>query len=531
MFIAAAFVSVGVGSKHPFRLDTISAMAARRRFGRYEVIRELGRGGMASVYLARDPQIGRNVAIKVMNSAFAADADFKRRFEREARAVAQLEHPAIVPLYDHGTHRGSLFIVFRYMEGGSLADRIRMHGPLAVDDVIAIARRLGSALDYAHGRGIIHRDLKPANVLFDADGEAWLADFGIAAFAEQTSSLTAGGWIGSPPYMSPEQASGAAVTPASDIYSLAVTVFEALTGRLPFASDSTLALLMKHLREPPPDVSRFRPGTPMAVSIAVTRAMAKMASARWPSATAFADALAGRTVEAATDPANPYIAERSYVTFAPTIAAKGLKMTGPGFRRRWQLGILGLLALVATGGGTVAAIAHLAGETMTANRAQAPGSGAADMPIEAPSATPGATLERCASTPPTQTPTLTSTPTPTPTATPTPTVIPPTATPTRSPVARSATTTRTLPPPPVPGGLPTARPTAETVQNEVLVTWSYCDVRSVRVNSDEYAVDGGCGGSFWHYFTCEVGDTVTLDVRYYDFWTLIAEESIELVCS
>lgn len=250
-------------------------MPPPERFGRYEVVRELGRGGMAVVYLARDPRVGREVAIKVISADLAGNAEFRRRFDREAQALARLEHSAIVPLYDHGEEDGTPYLVFRYMEGGSLAQRIGKQGALPLEDVAAIARRVGAALDYAHAQGVIHRDIKPANILFDRNGEAWLGDFGISLAAERTSALTSAAWIGSPAYMSPEQANGDPATAASDIYSLGCTLFEAVTGRPPFAAEKPVALLLKHLQEPAPKASSVSRNVPDEVDRALLRAMAK----------------------------------------------------------------------------------------------------------------------------------------------------------------------------------------------------------------------------------------------------------------
>lgn len=185
--------------------------------GRYEINRELGRGGMASVFEANDPRFGRSVAVKVLPREMLFDPAFRARFDREARTVAMLEHSGIVPVHDYGEQDGQPFIVMRYMPGGSLADRLK-NGPLPIRAMADIFARIGPAIDYAHAQGVVHRDLKPANILFDNAGEAYIADFGIAKISE--SSATPGltqGVIGTPAYMSPEQWEGKTVDGRTDL--------------------------------------------------------------------------------------------------------------------------------------------------------------------------------------------------------------------------------------------------------------------------------------------------------------------------
>ncbi|HUM67746.1 MAG TPA: serine/threonine-protein kinase [Chloroflexota bacterium] len=174
-----------------------------KSLGRYEIKSELGRGGMATVYLAHDPRFGRDVALKVINQALRDDPSLRGRFEREARTVATLEHSAIVPVYDFGEDDEQLYLVMRYMPGGSLADRIQSR-PFTPPELLPIFRRIGSALDHAHRQGVIHRDLKPGNILFDQYNNAFLSDFGIVKLTQETADLTGSGVIGTPAYMSPE---------------------------------------------------------------------------------------------------------------------------------------------------------------------------------------------------------------------------------------------------------------------------------------------------------------------------------------
>ena len=256
---------------------------AELRFGRYEIISELGRGGMATVYHAHDPRVRREVAIKVLPREFVHDPTFRARFQREAETIAALEHPAIVPVYDYGEENGQPYFVMRYMPGGSLAERIRQ-GPLSLAETNRILQRIAPALDEAHARGVIHRDLKPANILFDKNGEAYLSDFGIAKLAQASGTLTGSGVIGTPAYMSPEQASGGELDGRSDLYSLGVIVFEMLTGTQPYRADTPMGLAVKHLTEPVPCILEVRGDLPPDFDQVIARAMAKRREDRYATA-------------------------------------------------------------------------------------------------------------------------------------------------------------------------------------------------------------------------------------------------------
>jgi serine/threonine protein kinase len=213
--------------------------------GRYEVKNKLGRGGMATVYLAFDPRFKRDVAIKVLPHDLMLDQMFRDRFEREAMIIANLNHPAVVAVFDYGERDDQPYLVMQHMPSGTLADRIAQ-GPIAGSDCQAIIERIASALDRAHNKGVIHRDLKPANILFDEFGDAFLADFGIAKMVESSSTLTGSGLIGTPAYMSPEQVNGERTDIQSDIYSLGVITFEMLTGQQPFHADTPINTFAKN---------------------------------------------------------------------------------------------------------------------------------------------------------------------------------------------------------------------------------------------------------------------------------------------
>lgn len=254
---------------------------ALNKVGRYEIESELGRGGMAVVYLARDPIIGRKVAVKVLPRQFTHDPSFRARFKKEAEIVASLEHPAIVPVYDVGEQNGQPFIVMRYMPGGTLRDQIVAHGPLALETVAALVERLARALSAAHARGIFHRDLKPTNVLFDAHGVAYLADFGIAKLSDSSASLTGSGIIGTPAYMCPEQARGQPTDHRCDIYSLGIMTFEMITGRPPFEADTPIGLIYKQLTDDPPDLAAVYSAADPALDPVLRRVLSKEPTARY----------------------------------------------------------------------------------------------------------------------------------------------------------------------------------------------------------------------------------------------------------
>lgn len=263
--------------------------------GRYEVIQQLGQGGMAIVYLARDPSIKRQVAVKVLPRQFTHDPQFRTRFQREAEVIATLEHASIVPVYDFGEHEDQPFIVMRYMSGGTLGDRIA-EGALPVHEIASLFQRIGPAVDYAHSKGVIHRDIKPGNILFDSQGEASLSDFGIAKIAEATSAFTGtGNMIGTPSYMSPEQAQGEKnLTGATDIYSLGVVLFEALSGELPYHADTPMGVAIAHIQSPVPSLLERKPNLPPAFEGVIRKALDKDASRRFSSATALAQAIQDR---------------------------------------------------------------------------------------------------------------------------------------------------------------------------------------------------------------------------------------------
>jgi serine/threonine-protein kinase len=243
---------------------------------------------MSTVYRGFDEVLERTVAVKVMDRAVASDADQLERFRREARAVAQLNHPHIVTVIDAGEDDQMAYIVFEYVEGENLKDRLRREGPLPIPEAVAYAIEIARALSAAHHRQIVHRDVKPQNVLLDSEGSAKITDFGIARTLTEEGLTGDGRVLGTTDYVSPEQALGHQVTGQSDVYSLGVVLFEMLTGDVPFHGDSPVAVAMKHVREELPDVQRRRAHVSAALAAVVERATAKDLNVRYPDADALA---------------------------------------------------------------------------------------------------------------------------------------------------------------------------------------------------------------------------------------------------
>ncbi len=270
-----------------------------RTLGAYQVVEQIGAGGMGAVYKAYQPSMERHVAIKVLPDSLAQDAQFLQRFQREAKAIARLEHAHILPAYDYGQHEGVTYIVMRYIEGGTLKDRLA-RGPLSASEMVRVVEQIGSALDYAHRRGVIHRDVKPGNILLDAQGDAFLSDFGLARLvaASQQFTTTGGGAVGTPAYMSPEQGQGFKADHRSDIYSLGVVTYEMATGRAPYEAETPVALIFKHINEPVPRLRTRAPALPEMLEAVILKAMAKNPANRYQTAGEMAQDL-GSLVSAA----------------------------------------------------------------------------------------------------------------------------------------------------------------------------------------------------------------------------------------
>jgi serine/threonine protein kinase len=441
--------------------------------GKYEIKGEIGRGGMGSVLLGYDPLLDRQVAIKVLAPHLVWETEFVERFLREARAAARLKHPNIVTIHDVG-HEGSwYYFVMEYLAGDTLATCLQSRGALPVEEVLAILHPLGAALDYAHYRGVVHRDVKPGNVILGADGMVTLMDFGIARAAQEARMTGTGTIMGTPEYMSPEQARGMGTDARTDQYSLAVVAYQMLSGQVPFQAESTLSLIYKVVHEAPPPLAERRPGLPPAAEAVLDQALAKEPGARYPTVLAFVtaleEALLGHPV--VVEAPGTVIAEKegataASLTLSPTAQAIAVTQApakaqapAPASRRAispyvWILGGLAAVVVLAMGGLALAlAVAMRGSSTLPASQPGGQPTAAPQAIAVADSPSPSATAQ--------PTPTPVSTPTPPPTDTPVPlpsnTPLPsPTATPLPSPTA-----TPTPAPPPTATAKPaTSAPTA-----------------------------------------------------------------------
>lgn len=336
---------------------------------RYEIERELARGGMADVYLATDRQLRRKVAVKVLFPEFARDPSFVERFRREAQNAASLNHPNICAVYDWGQERGTYYIVMEYVEGRSLRDIIRAEGQIPAVAAARIAAELADALTFAHRRGVIHRDVKPGNVLITGTGQVKLTDFGIAAnqFDANQGLTQAGSVMGTATYFSPEQAQGHPVDGRSDVYALGVVLYEMLTGVPPFSGESPVAVAMKHVREIPPPMTARVPDVPSQLQSIVNAALTKEIEVRYQSAEEMrvdlVDFGRGRPLTFAYEPGShqDLPVDAAPPTVAAAVAQQMIPAAPERSRRNWG-GIvasivgLGLLAvvvvylLVSTGG-------------------------------------------------------------------------------------------------------------------------------------------------------------------------------------
>lgn len=325
---------------------------------RYRVVRKIGGGGMADVYLCEDLTLGRRVAIKVLLQRLLADPTFVERFRREAKAAAGLNHANLVSIYDWGEVDGAYYIVMEYVEGETLKEHVRRHGRLSGNDAARIGLQILSALAFAHRRGIVHRDIKPQNVMLDREGNVKIMDFGIAR-AGDSGMTEAGAVLGTAQYLAPEQARGLQVDQRSDLYSVGIVLYEMLTGTVPFKGDTAVTVALKHVNEPPPEPSELVPGLPYALNRIVLKAIAKDRDQRYQSAEEFARdlraAMEGGPLAATQFDA---AAERTRVMAKPVAPATVASPPTPAKgetrrrrrRRRWPLVVLVLILLLAMGG-------------------------------------------------------------------------------------------------------------------------------------------------------------------------------------
>ena len=410
------------------------------KLGQYEIVARLGEGGMALVYKAYQESLNRYVAVKVLDPVRAAEKGFLTRFTHEAQAVASLDHPHILPIYDFGHDQGYTYIVTKYVSTGTLRDRLEKEKSLPLEEAARLLSQVASALDHAHQRGIIHRDIKPSNILLDERDDVLLSDFGLARILESTTRLTVtGASLGTPAYVSPEQALGEEVDNRTDVYSLGVVLYEMLTGRTPFPGD-TLAVALKHVQEPPPPPRSLNPALPEAVEQVILQALAKNPDERFATAGALAHALEQAIAESKSPPPLPPEPGEgaAVVEVEPT--------PGPALHIPKQIvvvaGAVVLLLIMAIAVGL--ALFRGGGETPT------PAISAADLTATAIALLPAT---------PTGTATATHTPTATPTGTPVDTATPtgtPSPTPTSTPIS---TATPTASATPTPTATPTIAPT------------------------------------------------------------------------
>ena len=310
---------------------------------RYLIKKRIGSGGMADVYCAEDTHLGRQVALKVLHRRFAQDQEFVERFRREASAAAGLQHPNVVGVFDRGKHDGTYYIAMEHLAGRTLKEIVTTEAPLAQERVVDLGTQILQAAGFAHRHGVIHRDFKPHNVIVDDRGAAKVTDFGIARAGASEMTET-GSIMGTAQYLSPEQAQGHAVTAASDLYSIGVMLYEMLAGRLPFEGDSAVSVALKHLSEPPPPISEFRPDVSPALESVVMAALAKDPAHRWQTADDFAEAL-----QAAGAQLEQGVVVQDTATFAPVpvtaVPPPVIPPEDPERRRRWPWFAVGLLAV------------------------------------------------------------------------------------------------------------------------------------------------------------------------------------------
>ncbi len=336
--------------------------------GRYRIVRKLGSGGMATVYLAEDQELGRRVAIKILNERHANDDQFVERFRREAKNAAGLSHPNVVSIYDRGEAEGTYYIAMEHLGGRNLKELISARGPAPVHTAVEVGRQVLAALAHAHKNEVVHRDIKPHNIMVDDDRRVKVTDFGIAR-AGASQMTEAGSIVGTAQYLSPEQARGTAVDRRSDLYSVGVVLYELLTGKVPFTGDSPVEIAMKHLSDTPPAPSELQPGVPKELDLVVMRALAKDPERRYQSAEEMdADleriarglGVSSETEEAATQIIAGANAMPTQISHAPTIARTGGYPVEPVYydyeeepRRRpvwpWVLALLLVLGAVLGG--------------------------------------------------------------------------------------------------------------------------------------------------------------------------------------
>ncbi len=355
-----ADVSGGDGPTSTSSVDLVRERLQRIIEGKYRIERLLGKGGMGQVFLAHDLALEREVAIKVLPPDVVQDDQVVRRFQQEAKTAAKLDHPNIIPIYRVESEGGLNYFVMKYISGTSLEDLLDKKEPLPVPEIQRILWEAACALGHAHQRGVVHRDVKPANIMFDHDGRVMLTDFGISKALQAATGLTATGMIiGTPHYMAPEQGKGAPVDGRADQYSLGVVGYRMITAELPFAGDSVHTIIYKHIYEAPPLASAKRPGIPDALTVAISRALAKEPDQRFPTMEDFATAVwPEQPVASPARPRGPARARSratadapTEITGAPTTPLPAAKSRKPRSR---AAAVIGLVVVAAGVGGYLA---------------------------------------------------------------------------------------------------------------------------------------------------------------------------------
>src|SRR4051812_43058857 len=329
----------------------MSTLVGMQLSGRYRLDAQIGAGGMSTVYRAFDVNLERRVAIKLLHREMSADSDQLERFRREARAVAQLSHPHIVGVIDAGEDEGRPYIVFEYVEGETLKQRINELGRLPVDESVAYAIEIARALGCAHDHGIVHRDVKPQNVLIDEEGSAKVTDFGIARSLKDDGLTADGRVLGPPDYVSPEQALGHEVNGQSDIYSLGMVLYEMLTGEVPFSGENQVSVAMKHVREDLPDVQARRPEVSATLAAVLDHMTEKDVERRYPDV----DTLVGDLEEAlAIETARSGSSTGEATAVLRTIPARARRRVP--LRVRFPVPVLAFVVVLLVGGAILAAL-------------------------------------------------------------------------------------------------------------------------------------------------------------------------------
>ena len=492
-----------------------------KRLGQYQIIEELGRGGMAVVYKAYQPSLNRYVAIKVLPPQFAFDDEFVQRFLREARSAAALHHPNIMTIHDVSHQDGYYFIVMEYVEGKTLDQLVAESGRLPLPRIQRIITQVVNALEHAHQRGLIHRDIKPTNIMVDAtrNDHVTLMDFGLVRAAEDSGLTKTGTIVGTPEYMSPEQAEGEEIDHRTDIYSLGVVLFKMLTGRVPFAKSTPHAVLIAHITQEPPSLSSVSPGLPAPIEAVVRKALAKDPDKRYARANDLARDLAiaarGEMPPDVKKPSRPRVSGRPIAE--PTIVAQK-PVAKPGIKPwMWVLGALGILVLLGICGFGAFALGVLP-LPRSASTAETP---TVTLIVPSPTSTVTKQAEPTAtSTPvpsPTDEPSPTAEPSPSPSAEPTATSEPtetatprPTATATTAPTARATSTAQATAtpeqtaPPQATAPQTVGPPQGGTYQNPIPFQWSGTlgggqsyQVTAYHPGSGEAVQSGALTGNSW----------------------------------